>query len=59
MLSQLFIRFGGVICLLVILIGSFMSLAYADTAFQPVMMKNSSSGGGGLPGQVRRRVGKE
>lgn len=47
MLSKLWIRFCGVICLLVILAGSFMSLAYADTIFLPIVIKSGSSGGGG------------
>lgn len=46
--SQLFIRFCGVICLLAILIGSFMSLAYADDIiFLPIVIKSGSNGGGG------------
>ncbi|HRV95848.1 MAG TPA: hypothetical protein P5526_27080 [Anaerolineae bacterium] len=47
MLSQLFTRFCGAICLLGILVGSFMSLAYADTIFLPIIIKSSSSDGGG------------
>ncbi|GAB4419140.1 MAG: hypothetical protein Fur0044_15390 [Anaerolineae bacterium] len=47
MLSKLWVRFCGVACLLIALSGSFMSLAYADTIFLPVVLKSGNSGGGG------------
>ncbi|MBE7553112.1 MAG: hypothetical protein HS126_18725 [Anaerolineales bacterium] len=47
MLAKLFIRCCGGICLLFILIGSLVNLAYADTIFLPVVIKSGSSGGGG------------
>lgn len=41
--SQLFIRFCGVICLVVILAGSYISLAYAETIFLPVVIKSGGT----------------